>query len=350
MTHGMKISPCIIILALLCTSCNYSFDLKGLDGKGKIYVTCISRGADTTVFDVRTTVSISDVPDRPLPVTSSRASLTVNGSGAELLRSDGSVPGVAEGSFYTLDRFSSGDVLEFRASVDGLDDVSARTQVPGSFPEVSVDAGLEMYEPDDYSESLRLTVKFMDDPSEEDFYGIIVKSRVTYDAGGSLDPADMPFKDYESYPYVILPDDNDESSSKERVLHVDYDLRNSFEGSVSDVQLILWDDVGFNGGTASLDLFLNHEPDYYFTFQGARVECRTEYRLLLLKLSPEAYYAAKACYICMHNSYGDIGLSSPAFIYSNVIGGIGYFGAMHQSESDWIGNPGEMIENQPYIQ
>ena len=103
-------------------------------------------------------------------------------------------------------------------------------------------------------------------------------------------------------------------------------------------------------GAASLDLFLNHEPDYYFTFQGVRVECRTEYRLLLFKLSPEAYYAAKACYIYMHNSYGDIGLSSPAFIYSNVIGGIGYFGAMHQSESDWIANPGEMVENQPYIQ
>lgn len=338
-------SFCLILVALLCVSCKYSFDFKGLDGKGKIYVTCIYRGADTTVFDIRTTVPITEAPARPEPLTGSRAVLTADGAEVELMRSDGTVPGIAEGSFYTLEKFAPGDVLEFSASVDGLDDVTAVTQVPGRFPEVTVRSGLGMYDPGDYGESLLLTADFKDDPSSEDFYGVIVTSRTVYERNYDQSVEDDTFEDYESYPYVILPPDTEDNSSRDRVLNVTYDMRNSFTDSMSDIQMMLWDDTGFDGGMAHLELFLNYDPDWYCPMQTGRLECRKKYRLMLFKVSPEIYYAAKADYIYSHNSFKDF--SSPAFMYSNVIGGIGYFGAMNESYSEWVDNPGEMVELEP---
>ena len=41
-------------------------------------------------------------------------------------------------------------------------------------------------------------------------------------------------------------------------------------------------------------------------------------------------------------------MSSPSFVYTNIRGGLGFFGAVNVSVSEWMDNPGDMKDMGPY--
>lgn len=76
---------------------------------------------------------------------------------------------------------------------------------------------------------------------------------------------------------------------------------------------------------------------------------RSRYRFILFKLSPEFYDSIKAWYNRSYNlPYVEYVMSSPSFVYTNIRRGLGFFGAVNVSVSEWMDNPGDMKDMGPY--
>ena len=76
---------------------------------------------------------------------------------------------------------------------------------------------------------------------------------------------------------------------------------------------------------------------------------RSRYRFILFKLSPEFYDSIKAWYNRSYNlPYVEYVMSSPSFVYTNIRGGLGFFGAVNVFVSEWMDNPGDMKDMGPY--
>ncbi len=346
----LKFKTLSLVLAALplSVSCEYTFDLKGLGTEGKVYLTCVAGSSDTTVFDLATTLPIKDIPGSPVPTDNARASLSVNGTPVELSRSTDSSSGIPEGSFYILRRFSPGDVLDFSASVEGLDAVSASTVIPEKFPEVATEVSLDSA----YNSSgnpyktVTFTVSFDDDPGSEDYYGISVRRLTYYEKLFDQTQETFDNEDYEGW-MTLVYDTADETTSRDPVLTTYYSGGNGI-GDQYGGEMILWDDGPFNGKRASLEVSVVYDQDERYTMKTGVLNCRYKYRLVLYRLSPEFYRKVKSEYIISNNSYISQGLVSPSFIYTNVNGGLGLFGSLSVSRSPWLGNPGGLADAGPY--
>ncbi len=331
-------------------SCRYTFDLTGLSDKGKIYMMCIPGGSDTTIFELKSTVPLTDAGTKPVPVENATVSFSVNGTPENLLLSDGSDPRIPEGSFYTLKKFSAGEILDFSASAEGLGDISTETVVPDRFPDVLTEIGLETeYNSFGQYDALALKVSFRDDPSGKDFYGIMVQGQVYYVRNFDTGQEDFPAEDYCYFPYVFTDDTMDMSSEKPE-LRINYTGGNRLNEDSSDPEMLLFNDGSFNGRIMELSVNTNYIQDCRYTMNTGTVECRSRYRFILFKLSPEFYDSIKAWY---NRSYGlpyvEYAMSSPSFVYTNIRGGLGFFGAVNVSVSEWMDNPGELKEMGPYM-
>lgn len=332
------------------SSCRYTFDLTGLSDKGKIYMMCIPGGSDTTIFELKSTVPLTDAGTKPVPVENATVSFSVNGTPENLLLSDGSDPRIPEGSFYTLKKFSAGEILDFSASAEGLGDISTETVVPDRFPDVLTEIGLETeYNSFGQYDALALKVSFRDDPSGKDFYGIMVQGQVYYVRNFDTGQEDFPAEDYCYFPYVFTDDTMDMSSEKPE-LRINYTGGNRLNEDSSDPEMLLFNDGSFNGRIMELSVNTNYIQDCRYTMNTGTVECRSRYRFILFKLSPEIYDSIKAWY---NRSYGlpyvEYAMSSPSFVYTNIRGGLGFFGAVNVSVSEWMDNPGELKEMGPYM-
>lgn len=331
------------------SSCRYTFDLTGLSDKGKIYMVCIPGGSDTTIFELKYTVPLAGSGAKPASVENAAVSFSVNGSPEKLLLSDGSDPRIPEGSFYTLRKFSAGDVLDLSASAEGIDDISAETVVPDRFPDVQTEIGLETeYNSFGQYDALALKVSFRDDPASEDFYGIMVQGQVYYVRNFDTAQEDFPAADYCYFPYVFTDDTQDISSEKPE-LRVNYTGGNRLNEDSSDPEMLLFNDGSFNGRIVEMSVNINYSQDFRYTMNTGTVECRSRYRFILFKLSPEFYDSIKAWYNRSYNlPYVEYVMSSPSFVYTNIRGGLGFFGAVNVSVSEWMDNPGDMKDMGPY--
>ena len=74
----------------------------------------------------------------------------------------------------------------------------------------------------------------------------------------------------------------------------------------------------------------------YGIFQGSILEQVAIFQCSLLKLSEEMYRHLFAEFDRMNNPFMEPGFSSPAFTYTNVRNGLGYFCGYSAVKTDWI--------------
>lgn len=307
-------------------SCTYDITLDGLDRDGKLYLICVPGGSDTTVFSLKAAYPVSGDRSSLSDVRNAEVKLTSGGRPVDLLRADGSVPGIAEGMYYTVEKFPAGEILEMEASIDGLPSVSARTAVPAPFPryDVRIESVQLSGKDTGVREGLSFRVTF-DDQEDSRFYGMQVMARLP-----SSEEKDGYYEYYKSPFYM---DENTVFSNLAPMLTISYTGASRLGTSTfSEAPMVLWD--GNSWESARKELVLEY-LDTDGILDGDMM--KSEFKVIMYRLSPEFYRYAKACFVAENNPLVNMGLASPSFTYTNVSSGAGIFGAVSMSETDWIG-------------
>lgn len=304
-------------------SCTYDITLDGLDKEGKLYLICVPGGSDTTVFSLKATYPVSGDRRVTADVKTADVRLSSGGRTVQLLRSDGTLPGIAEGMYYTLEKFQSGETLEMEASVNGVPPVSARTSVPASFPRY--DVRIEPVQLSGKDSGVKKGISFrvtFDDREESRYYGMQVMARLP-----STDETDGYYEYYKSPFYM---DENTVFSNLAPMLTISYTGASRL-GPSSDSPMVLWD------GNAATDVRKELVLDFLDSDSVLEGDMeKSEFKVIMYRLSPEFYRFAKASFVTDNNPLVNMGLSAPSFTYTNVSGGTGVFGAVSMSETEWI--------------
>ncbi len=327
------------ILALpVFYACERELDFREFDLKPRLCVMGVAGDSDTTVVHLRPAKAMGDSLSEPFSVAGARVSMLVNGEEVPLSVADESVPEIPLGSWFSTRPMSPGERVEFSASVDGVDPVSAECVVPEDFPEYELKLeartvysgynGNTEVEP-----HLYVTVNFEDDPDTDDCYGMqVYRLEETY---GYANP-EKRYRYMEPYVYSSdffeLP-----PSQQPMMVHYTPDT-----GLFSDeyAPMLIVDDRGFTDGKGKIEFATkyNEDSERVDSYDGTKYGYRYMYKVCLYRLSPELQRFIKSGEIVAGTIPILLMLAPPSYIYTNIRGGVGIFGGMTCTETGWLPN------------
>ena len=81
---GGNILPAMLVSMLMLTSCEYEFDVKGLEQEGRLFMLSIPGGADTTVVQLMSTVPIGNQAQEAVPVDDAEVEMKIVRKGRDM--------------------------------------------------------------------------------------------------------------------------------------------------------------------------------------------------------------------------------------------------------------------------
>lgn len=307
-----------MLLVFLASACEMEFEIQDVDGNDRIYIECtastLSDESEITVVGVRSINKPSKDYQTPDGL---KVRMIVDGKDVDLIP----VESIGNEEMFRYDgTVVPGQKFRIDVSADGFLPAYAETVVP--YPVEDFDVHLEDMGEDKY----RLVVEYPDDPDTADMYGaFFMKRRVKLHQNGTFDIYEM--EEYERF--LHGSDDFDVST----VRYMDY----------NGLDMAIWNDSrASTGGRQTMEFQVSRSKDiervesnYFGTEQ---VSICPQYRLILLKLSPEYYRYLNGQWDSDNNPLSWVGLAASTFTYTNVIGGLGVLGSFSASESDWLYN------------
>ena len=308
----------MLMLLLAAVSCEYNLDtiLPG-DDTGYIYMRALAMSGDTTVICLDPTIPIGKTGTPDLEGVQLR--LTADGREIALERENGGSRYIMDGAWFTAESFEPGCRLEIMASHPDFPVAKSSTVVPDVFPECSVKAELVPFNAKDYvacsimnggnvyhhSQALHVSLTFKDDPSSRDYYGV----RIVRSNGYSLysqfyiqrDMADFSVN-MDNHIMILSPFDVFGPSAAYRFDNI-----------------VAFSDDDFNGRIVTKDYFVPYFKDDHKNHYTYHVE--------LLKLSEGCWRNMEAEFNYSWSNLADFGQSA-IYPYTNIIGGLGAFGAV----------------------
>ena len=283
----------ILILTLpLLSGCRYSFDINDSGLEPRICVMSYICSGEEAGIEIYKTVPVYATGNADMTLVSPSYSLKCNDEEVDIYSAE--VPN--DGLILNSPAFKAGDVLELTVGAEGLETVTARTTVPGSFPEFTQTYGLD----EDGNRSI--IIEYMKEAGS--YYGANVEYRIEGENGFVYEGFAFPIEGYDE-------------------ISIDNNAYSPVVTYINDKHIFVWDDeadgkyeIKFRDNTIS---------------KGVR-----KYRLHLYKLSEEMYRKLNAEYDADSNPFAGLGLSSPSFTYSNIDNGAGWFCAYSKSISDWM--------------
>lgn len=283
----------ILLLTLpLLSGCRYSFDINDSGLEPRICVMSYICSEEEAGIEIYKTVPVYATGNADMTLVSPSYSLRCNGEEVDI--SSAEVPN--DGLMLNSPAFKAGDVIELTVGAEGLETVTARTTVPGSFPEFTQTYGLD----EDGNRSI--IIEYMKEAGS--YYGANVEYRIEGENGFVYEGFALPIEGYDE-------------------ISIDNNAYSPVVTYINDKHIFVWDDeadgkyeIKFRDNTIS---------------KGVR-----KYRLHLYKLSEEMYRKLNAEYDADSNPFAGLGLSSPSFTYSNIDNGAGWFCAYSKSISDWM--------------
>ncbi len=336
-----------LLLALTLGSCQYDLDFSGEDIDPRLFVLGLPGSSDTTVVRLYATVPMGDRNSRPLPMDDARVSLVVNGEEIAMDRADESVPSLPEGCFYTLRPVLPGDKVEVLASAGGVESVRAESAVPEPLREKDVVMKAESWVDGSHADTrLRFSARFKDDTDSDDYYAMQVCRRkeyyTYYPIEGRLET--------ERYEYEFLDPTvvrnanvNQELQPFIRPIIVDYNSGINLYPEVK-APMVVFDDKAFEAGAGSQEFICEYEADRIkvSSYMNGVLEYESgykcSYKVILFSLSPELYRFIKANEILNGSVSILLAATPPSYMYTNIHGGVGVFGGISRTETDWIPN------------
>lgn len=332
-----------LIFLLIATACIKEVDFPTED-TGKIYVNAIisDNGANSITVAVSSPFSSSS-PANAEDVT---VTMTVDGRLIDLTPDmECSTP---EAVIYVPEvSFMAGQELVLSAATEGLPTVNARSVIPDKISETSITKEViaaYKYKDPDYPSYLRRTlwefdVDIMEEIKDAPYFGIQILRRKRYEYVGNVPDKvlrnynnnDEPIEVDNLYNNAELPDNGTFSSiRKEMIINTGDGEMQVVKGEISD---------GRTRISACVEPCRSRlETATYNPAAGVIYEVHSyyEHKVILCRLSQETYDCLKARYI-LDNSQQmvDFGFTPTSYTYTNVIGGLGMFGAISTYESDW---------------
>ena len=287
------------------TGCRFSFEIEETGLEKEICIRSMICADSTATILMHKAVPITDVARTDTAMITPVLTLKCNGQEVGTA-SSGAENG---GRRFRTDAFKAGDKLELTAGAEGMETVMASTVVPGFF------TGYEIGEFEIISrhvDEYRVVISYEDDPETDDFYGVSVEQTALIQYPDEEETEEVSYHIYPGEGYGELT--------------LDPGAYSPTVGEIEGQTVFIWKDE-------------DEEGSYEVRFQGSythpySVEIRT--RFCFYKLSEELYKTLKADFEADYNPLFYIGLATPSFTYSNIRGGIGYFGAYSKTWSDWI--------------
>ncbi len=319
----------IILIFLILAAfhgCAYDMDFDGFDRKPRLLVVGMAGGSGETVIRLLPTAAVGDYSSSLFSVSEAQVSLKVNGEDVPVSASGNSDR--LSDCFYADRTFLPGDRLEFRASVPGVEPVRAQTVVPEGFPGYEVNLAIEENvwtgkNDNGISDRLKVTVTFEDDPDKDEYYGMQVyrmeeiKSYFNVYEYDYMNPVTHVASGVNDYPLKDLP----------IVMHY---APGTDLFSQEYAPMLIVDDGTFEGG--------NGQMEFLTTYINDHTGRTYYYKIFLYRLSPELYRFAKASAINSDHVPILLMVAPPVNCYTNIIGGVGIFGALACTETDWLPN------------
>ena len=214
------------------------------------------------------------------------------------------------GCWFVTGEMLPGDVVEIRASAEGIPPVKASTVIPRSVEDINAETKVK-----NGLESLKLS--FPDDPATRDFYGVQVLEEKTLEG--------------ETSQYTVAP----------------------FHKNMQPLGGMISTDapyatIGFNGKYLSYKYMRdlnNGRFDMTFKYKDEREEDEEEetpdgasyrHKIRIYSLSEEFFRYVKSREALRGNEFTEMGLAPMAIPFSNVEGGFGIVAGWSISESGWI--------------
>lgn len=335
----MKYRTLILMLSLvvMALSCDRLVDFPA-EETGKIYVNAIM----TDTGDSRMQIAVSQPVGGTAGISGKNmeVSLTADGETVELTRESGTL---SEGmlAYKTDARFSAGQELAFQASCDGLPSVHAKVVVPAEIPEIQIfKSETDSYRTDSPGQQIdgirrlwQFHVRLDETPYEGSYIGVQVIRRKMYEYSGNVPEAEKDAMEKEAgveeaddlYVRSVMEGNGEISSiATETVVY--------FDGGETAVTKAAW----INAWVRPTEKTLVESAYSPVTGVNYAIYQYYEYRIKVYRFSPEMYSYIRARYVSDNSVLpSHLGFTPPTYTYTNIVGGIGVFGAVTAYESEW---------------
>lgn len=308
-----------MLTLLTAMSCEYAIDIEmDVDKTGRILIRSLAGLGDTTVVYVDATLPIGSTDKVDAELITVR--LMADGEEVLLDRNDGVSRTFPEGAYFTTEKFPSGCRLDIEATHPDLPSAKASTVVPDVFPEhiveldeVDIDLGqyLAMSSPESGGwmgnpEAMRVRLTFTDDSASRDYYAVWI------------------FRGYYGVPdraEYFVNHKNFQSLSVNMDSHPMLVQFGDTFGAAAYVRanacMVAFSDVDFDGMTVTKEFLVPYYPD----------DPKYTYHMELIRMSEECWRCVEADFNIWMNDFAEYGQAA-LYPYTNVIGGIGAFGAI----------------------
>ena len=309
----------LIMAVLVCVSgCRYPFDLNDSDMECMLAVQSYICADSTVSIHIHKTVPLTQIGKADTTLINPHYSLKCNGKEAEVCDSmigEGGMALIAKG-------FKSGDKVELAFETEDMKTAAASTIIPDKFPEYS----LELTRISS-SSTRTLKISYKDNPASEDWYGAIVR----WQGNVITQYGEDAYSTYYATDRSTFPPSNYDDLQLEPEAYSPLVIDGFYLGYHNSEYLYFWKDSDEEDNI--YDLKYNYRMEHDYTSE--KIE-DIEIQCTLFKLSEEMYRYLFARFDIYNNPFQNAGLSSPAFTYSNVADGLGYFCGYSEVKSEWI--------------
>lgn len=310
-----------IYLSILafCGACSYHFDIEEMGENPKLVIYSFPGNQDTTFIQVSKSISVSSKQDQQTALADAKITFCVNGKEKEVRYAEKGSTSISQACYYALGKFYPGDRIEIKAEAENLPAVSSRTEIPAFFPLKQFNLVKKL---DTYGKKIiQFQISLQDDPSETNYYGVVIEKISSYDDGYYID---SPLLDTEEEPLL-----HQTGALDDLLLGDSYN--NNYGG------MYIFSDNKINGKEYTLRLNDRNSYQPNSDYPDGTWS-RFYYRVTVFGLSADYYLYAKNILDLRNNELGRYGLSPIRPAYTNIQNGLGLLGGYSMGQSEWVEN------------
>ena len=248
-------------------------------------------------------------------------------------------------SYLITEKLLPGQNLKLTAHTENLPEVQAVTSVPEPLEKVEISTRLTEvnkievggYSSNSVSFLKEFKIRVDKEGGEDEFWGIQIRKKTVIDTLGSVPPEQLePYKELngslKNEAFYVTQKYSSEISS------VDVEMVTVFDGCQMRVMASTKEE-----DKATATVYIAHyiprrlRGSYTGNVMDWEIHETYEYNVKVCRLSPEMYYCMRAEYIKdRSNPPVHMGFGSASYLYTNVEGGLGMFGAMSSYDTGWF--------------
>lgn len=334
-----KILPLLLILLLAACEKEHSFPT---EDSGRIYVYALMSDGGRSTVSIGISQPLGSTGQRPDPH-SVNVRLEADGKPVRLtLDSEMSSEEIL--TYYTEDQFKSSQTLTLHATASGLNPAEAEIIIPEEITDVRITKreidSFKESDSDSSSDSMRTLWEF----------GITIHEEAK--AGDAYAVQILKKKMYEFIGEVYRPEDYEMGLVEIDDLYVSSNVSNG-NGSLTSVGTEMI--IDFDGGETKIENIVYDNASTYLSAcvkpskkrmvqssynpisnQNYSIYEYYEYKIKVYRLADEMYSYIRARQTAENHEIPiHLGFTPATYTYTNVVGGIGVFGAVAEYETDW---------------